>query len=42
MMVSYACPKSILLAYERAQRRKVQEDKGIFKHEPTSNVDYNQ
>jgi hypothetical protein len=30
------------LAYERAKRRKCQEDKGIFKHEPTSNVDYNQ
>jgi len=35
-------PKSILLAYERAKRRKCQEDKGVFKHEPTSNVDYNQ
>jgi hypothetical protein len=30
------------LAYERAKRRKCQEDKGIFKHEPTSNVDCNQ
>jgi hypothetical protein len=37
-----SCSKSILLAYERAKRRKVQEDKGIFKHEPTSNADYNQ
>jgi hypothetical protein len=35
------CPQTILLAYERAKRRKLQEDKGIFKHEPTSNVDYN-
>jgi hypothetical protein len=35
-------PKSILLAYERAKRRKCQEDKGIFKHEPTYNVYYNQ
>jgi hypothetical protein len=41
-MASYSCPKSILLAYERAKMRKVQEDKGIFKHEPTSNADYNQ
>jgi hypothetical protein len=41
-VVSDSCPKSILLAYERTKRRKVQEDKGIFKHEPTSNVDYNQ
>jgi hypothetical protein len=39
---SSQCPKSILLAYERAKRRKFQEDKGIFKHETTSNVDYNQ
>jgi hypothetical protein len=39
---SSQCPKSILLAYERAKRRKCREDKGIFKHEPTSNVDYNQ
>jgi hypothetical protein len=37
-MVSHSCPKSILLA----KRRKLQEYKGIFKHEPTSNVDYNQ
>jgi hypothetical protein len=36
------CPQTIILAYERAKRRKLQEDKGIFKHEPTSNVDYNQ
>jgi hypothetical protein len=36
------CPQTILLAYERARRRKLQEDKGIFKHAPTSNVDYNQ
>jgi hypothetical protein len=41
-MASYSCPKSILLAYERAKRRKLQEDKGIFTHEPASNVDYNQ
>jgi hypothetical protein len=34
-------PQTILLAYERAKRRKLQEDKGIFKHEPTSNVDCN-
>jgi hypothetical protein len=41
--ISYSqCHTSILLAYERAKRRKCQEDKGIFKHEPTSNVDYNQ
>jgi hypothetical protein len=39
---SIQCHKSILLAYERAKRKKCQEDKGIFKHEPTSNVDYNQ
>jgi hypothetical protein len=38
----YSCPKSVLLAYERTKRKKVQEDKDIFKHEPTSNVDYNQ
>jgi hypothetical protein len=30
------------LAYERAKRRKFHEDKGIFKHEPTSNVYYTQ
>jgi hypothetical protein len=36
------CPQTILLAYERAKRRNMQEDKGIFKYEPTSNVDYNQ
>jgi hypothetical protein len=36
------CPKTILLAYNRTKRRKLQEDKGIFKHEPTSNLDYNQ
>jgi hypothetical protein len=36
------CPHTILLAYERAKRRNLQEDKGLFKHEPTSNVDYNQ
>jgi hypothetical protein len=36
------CPHTILLPYERAQYRKLQEDKGTFKHEPTSNVDYNQ
>jgi hypothetical protein len=36
------CPQTILLAYEKAKRRKLQEDKGVFKHEPTSNVDYNQ
>jgi hypothetical protein len=41
-MVSDSCPKSILLAYERAKRTEVQEGKGIIKHEPTSNVDYNQ
>jgi hypothetical protein len=41
-LVSYSCLKSILLAYERAKRRKLQEYKGSFKHEPTSNVDYNQ
>jgi hypothetical protein len=35
------CPLTILLVYERAKRRKLQEDKGVFKHEPTSNVDYN-
>jgi hypothetical protein len=35
-------PQTILLAYERAKRRKLQEEKGFFKHEPTSNVDYNQ
>jgi hypothetical protein len=36
------CPQTKLLAYERAKRRKLQEDKGIFKHELTSNVYYNQ
>jgi hypothetical protein len=36
------CLHTILLAYDRAKRRKLQEDKGIFKHELTSNVDYNQ
>jgi hypothetical protein len=36
------CPQTILLAYDRTKRRKLQEDKGIFKHEPTSNIDYNQ
>jgi hypothetical protein len=36
------CSQSILLSYERAKRRKQQEDKGVFKHEPTSNVDFNQ
>jgi hypothetical protein len=41
-MVLYSCPQSIVVAYERAKRRKVQEDKGIFKHEPASNVYYNQ
>jgi hypothetical protein len=41
-VASYSCPKSILLSYEREKRRQVQEDKGIFKHEATSNVDYNQ
>jgi hypothetical protein len=35
-------PQTILLAYERGKRRNLQEDKGIFKHEPTSNADYNQ
>jgi hypothetical protein len=35
-------PHTIILTYERANRRKLQEDKGFFKHEPTSNVDYNQ
>jgi hypothetical protein len=35
-------PQTILLAYERAKRRKLQEDKRFFKHELTSNVDYNQ
>jgi hypothetical protein len=39
---SSVCPQTILLAYERAKRGKLQEDKGIYKHEPTSNVDYNQ
>jgi hypothetical protein len=28
---------NILLTYDMAQRRNMQEDKGIFKHEPTSN-----
>jgi hypothetical protein len=36
------CPQTIILAYERAKHRKLQEDKGVFKHEPTSNMDYNQ
>jgi hypothetical protein len=36
------CPLTILLTYDMAKRRKLQEDKGIFKHEPISNVDYNQ
>jgi hypothetical protein len=36
------CPKSILLAYERAKRRKCQEDKVIFKHDTSYNVNYNQ
>jgi hypothetical protein len=36
------CPQTILLAYERANRRRLQEDKGFFKHERTSNVYYNQ
>jgi hypothetical protein len=36
------CPQTILLAYERAKSRKLQEDKGFFKHDPTSNVYYNQ
>jgi hypothetical protein len=36
------CPQTILLAYERSKRIKLQEDKVTFKHEPTSNVDYNQ
>jgi hypothetical protein len=36
------CPETILLTYDRAKRRTLQEDKGIFKHEPTSNVDYDQ
>jgi hypothetical protein len=39
-VISDSCPKSRLLAHGRAKRRKVQEDKGIFKHEPASNVDY--
>jgi hypothetical protein len=39
---SPVCPQTILLVYERAKHRKLQEDKGIFKHEPASNVDYNQ
>jgi hypothetical protein len=37
---SSQCP--ILLVYEREKWRKCQEDKGIFKYEPISNVDYNQ
>jgi hypothetical protein len=41
-MASNSCPESILLAYERAKRSKVLDDKGNFKHESTSNVDYNQ
>jgi hypothetical protein len=36
------CPHTILLAYDGAKHRKLQEDKGFVKHEPTSNVDYNQ
>jgi hypothetical protein len=36
------CPQTMLLTYERANRRKVQEDNEVFKREPTSNVDYNQ
>jgi hypothetical protein len=36
------CPQTILIAYERVKHRKLEEDKGIFKHAPTSNVDYNQ
>jgi hypothetical protein len=36
------CQQAIQLVYERAKRKKLQEDKGIFKHEPTSNADYNQ
>jgi hypothetical protein len=40
--IAHICPQTIILAYERAKHRKFQEDKGIFKHEPTSNVDYNQ
>jgi hypothetical protein len=36
------CPQTILFAYERVKSRKLQEDKGFYKHEPTSNVDYNQ
>jgi hypothetical protein len=36
------CPHTILLAYERAKHRKMKEDTGNFKHEPTSNADYNQ
>jgi hypothetical protein len=39
---SLICPQTILLVYERANRRKPQEGKGIFKHQLTSNVDYNQ
>jgi hypothetical protein len=39
---STICPQTILLAYERAIRRKLQEDKWILKYEPISNVDYNQ
>jgi hypothetical protein len=35
-------PQTILLAYERAKRRKIQKDKGVFKHYPTSYVDYKQ
>jgi hypothetical protein len=34
------CPQIILLAYERATPRKLQEQKGVFKHEPISYVDY--
>ena len=36
------CPQTNLLAYERVKRRNLQEDNGIFKHEPKSNVYYNQ
>jgi hypothetical protein len=36
------CLQTILLAYKMAKCRKLQEDKGIFKHDLTSNVDYNQ
>jgi hypothetical protein len=36
------CPQTIILVYERAKRRMLQEYKGVFKNEPTSNGDYNQ